>query len=354
MKREDLVKLFFSRQKLVSPEALSYLEGFSDKEVKDILERELDLVVLKNHITFLKRYEVVKNLVKKEHASEIEYLNTKFNKMKDILASRIDKKFISINKLLQTREDTYIIGMIKDIKEGEKTLVEVEDQTGSVTVSFDEPVKCDLDDVVLVQAIPSGKILYGKKIIYPDVPLREPVRGSGKGCFISDLHLNEAPESDVEKFFQWFNQENINYLFIAGDVENLETLEKHCENKLVFIIPGERDSQEIYPYLPMKTMKENIIPLSNPSIVNVGGINILMVHDFDLSMLKKRHLGDCLLKEDFLALDVVPDIVHYGHDHKPFVSNYKSITVVNSGSVLNEFKPVVVDFSTREWKQIQL
>jgi len=349
-----LVRLFFSRQKLISPDALSYLEGFSDKEVLNILERELDLVVLKNHITFLKRYEIVKNLIKKEPVSEIEYLNIKFNKMKDILASRIDKKFISVNKIIQTREDTYIIGMIKDIKEGEKTLVEVEDQTGSVTISFDDPVKCDLDDVVLVQAIPSGKILYGKKIIYPDVPLREPIRGNGRGCFISDLHLNEAPESDIQKFFQWFNQENINYLFIAGDIVDIEILEKYCDNKLVFIIPGEKDIEDSYPQLPLKTKKENIVCLSNPAMINIGGINILMIHDFDLSMLKKRHLGDCALKEDFLALDIVPDIVHYGHDHKPFVSNYKSITVVNSGSFLNEFKPVVVDFNTREWKQIQI
>ncbi|MBI4895154.1 MAG: metallophosphoesterase family protein [Candidatus Aenigmarchaeota archaeon] len=354
MKKEELVRLFFTRQKLISPEALSYLEGFSDKEVTNILERDLDLIVLKNHITFLKRYEIVKNLTKKETCNQIEYLNSKFNKMKDILASRIDKKFISINKITQTREDIYIIGMVKDIKEGEKTLVEVEDQTGSVTISFDDPVKCDLDDVVLVQTIPSGKILYGKKIIYPDVPLREPVRGNGKGCFISDLHLNESPESDIEKFFQWFNQENINYLFIAGDVVDLEKLEKYCDNKLVFIIPGEKDVEDDYPQLPLNPKKENIISLSNPSIINIGGINILMIHDFDLSMLKKRHLGDCLLKEDFLALDIVPDIVHYGHDHKPFVNNYKSITVVNSGSLLNEFKPVVVDFSTREWKQVNI
>jgi len=34
--------------------------------------------------------------------------------------------------------------------------------------------------------------------------------------------------------------------------------------------------------------------------------------------------------------------------------NYKSVTIVNSGSLLAEFKPVVVDFATREAEQVGL
>ena len=355
MKKEDLVKYFFNKGSLLSPDLLEYMSSFSDNEINSIVERKIDdIVITKSHVVDIKRYDVIKSLYEKTPPNQLNYLNSKFLGLMNIITGRIDKKFISINKILPSREDIYIVGMVKDIKEGEKTLVEIEDQTGSVVVSFDEPIKCDLDDVVVVQAIPSGKIIYGKKIIYPDVPLREPVKGSGRGCFISDLHLNEAPDEDINKFFQWLMQENINYLFVAGDVVDIERLEKFCGNNLVFLIPGEHDTKNDYPQTPLKTTKDNIISLSNPSMVNVGGINILMIHNFDLSMIKKRHLGDADIGEDYLVLDSIPDIVHCGHDHKPFVSNYKSITVVNSGSLLTEFKPVVVDFSSRDWKQVTL
>src|SRR3989338_6151702 len=263
----------------------------------------------------------------------------------------MDKKYISISNITPSREDIYMIGMIKDIKEGDKTIVELEDQTGSRQILFDENIKPDLDDVVAVQAIPSGKTIYGKKIIYPDVPLREPVKANGKACFISDLHLDEIPQTDIQKFYQWFNQQNIDYLFVAGDTMNIKEFEKHCD-KLTFIIPGEHDAKDSYPQLPLQTSNPNIVSLSNPSIVNINGINILMIHEFDQNMLKKRHLGNAPTQDDYLMLDIVPDIVHYGHTHKPFISNYKSITLVNSGSPLSEFRPVIIDFSTREWKQV--
>ncbi|MFH0837304.1 MAG: metallophosphoesterase family protein [Candidatus Aenigmatarchaeota archaeon] len=353
MNKEELVKIFFSKNKLLSPEALDTIESFSEKEIQDILIKKTDIVILNTQITDIKRYKIMKNMTKKEPIDDVKYLNTRFEKLKEIIISRLDKKYISINNIIPTREDIYMLGMVKDIKEGDKTLIELEDQTGSRMITFDEPVKVDLDDVVAVQAIPSGKIIYGKKIIYPDVPLREPVKGDGKACFISDLHLDEIPQSDLQRFFQWFNQQNINYLFIAGDTMNIKELEKHCD-KLTFIIPGENDIKEPYPQTPLETTNTNIISLSNPSMVNINGVNILMMHEFDQALLKKRHLGNIPTKDDYLILDIVPDIVHYGHSHKPFVSNYKSITLINSGSPLSEFKPVVIDLSTREWKQVTI
>ncbi|MBI5331946.1 MAG: metallophosphoesterase family protein [Candidatus Aenigmarchaeota archaeon] len=351
MKKEELVKMFFSKGMLLSSEALEHMQNFSDKEAQDILVKNKDIVLLKNQIIGIKRYEIVKNLTEKKIIDDMTYLNMKFENIKNIIISKMDKKYVSIGNITPSREDIYIIGMIKDIKEGEKTLIEIEDQTGSRMITFDEGIKADLDDVVAVQAIPSGKTTYGKKIIYPDVPLREPAKANGKACFISDLHIDEMPQSDIQRFFQWFNQQNINYLFVAGDIMDISEFEKHCD-KLTFIIPGEHDSKDSYPQTALKTTNDNIISLSNPSIVNINGVNILLIHEFDSAMLKKRHLGDAAIENDYLLLDTVPDIVHYGHTHKPFVSNYKSITLVNSGSPLTEFRPVVIDLETREWKQV--
>jgi predicted phosphodiesterase len=73
-------------------------------------------------------------------------------------------------------------------------------------------------------------------------------------------------------------------------------------------------------------------------------------------MLRRRHLGPSeeVLESDFLVIDCLPDIVAYGHDHKPLVNNYKATTLVNPGSLLTQAVPIVVDFKTREWKPIKV
>ena len=157
MKKEELIRMFFSKGALLSPEVLEHLQAFSEKEIQDILIKNTETVLLKAHITGIKRYEILKNLEKKDHIDEAKYLNMRFEKLKNIIMSKLDKKYISISNITPSREDIYMIGMIKDIKEGDKTIVELEDQTGSRQILFDENIKPDLDDVVAVQAIPSGK-----------------------------------------------------------------------------------------------------------------------------------------------------------------------------------------------------
>ena len=73
-------------------------------------------------------------------------------------------------------------------------------------------------------------------------------------------------------------------------------------------------------------------------------------------MLKKRYLGESktILPEDYLVLDVVPDIVLHGHTKNPEVSNYKSVTIINAGSPLTDFRPIVIDLPTREVEQINI
>jgi len=250
-----------------------------------------------------------------------------------------------------------VMGIVKEIKEKEgKKIMELEDLTTTVSIVFSD-VSADLDDVVAVRAISAGKILYGKEIIYPDIPLRSPAFGRGKACFVSDLHLKEAPTADVKNFFKWFGQSAIKYLFIAGDVEDVKKLEEYSSEltgKKIFLIPGNMDTTD-YPGLPLQT-GSGIVSLSNPAMVEINGVKILLVHNFDINMLKKRYLGQSkdILPEDYLVLEDVPDIVHCGHTHKPDIKNYKSVTIVNSGSPLDEFRPVVVDFSSRNVEQVQL
>ncbi|MBI5347303.1 MAG: metallophosphoesterase family protein [Candidatus Aenigmarchaeota archaeon] len=352
---EDIVKAYFSRGQLLTPEAADILASVGYKDVPG------KLVITKEDIFDADQkeaFKIVKNLDSKpkEFTTHdfVNFYNSKYEKISKIIQERTKKTFVSLNKLTALA-DVYVIGMVKDVKEKDgKFVLDIEDPTASRPVIFNENPGVELDDVLGIRAVSRGNVLFGKQVLYPDVPLRQPATGHGKACFISDLHLDEAPESMFADFIKWFRTQDINTLFVVGDIGDERTFEKIAgeEDKRIVVIPGDGD----YPALPVKFGAENIISLSNPASVQLNGLNILLIHDFSHAMLTKRYLGRSkdVLKEDYLILEDVPDIVHCGHTHKPFVENYKSITIVNSGSLLTEFRPVIVDFATREIRQVEI
>lgn len=357
---EDIVAKFLERGKLLTPEALEYIK---DKKLDDILKDILisdvqNTVVTRASIERTAQVRIIKNLAEKKKELTAEdfayFYKTKLDKIKDIIMQRTQKNFVSLNKLDSIRQEVYVTGMVRDIKHKEKPIVELEDITGTVQVIMEDTGDLELDDVVAVRAASGGKVLFGHQIIYPDIPLRRPSVGLGKACFISDLRLNEAPKAEFEKFLQWLEHQSIDMLFAAGDIGEKETFEelvtRYCSEQRVFVIPGEIDKEEEYPQTPLEFSRNNIISLSNPSMVEVAGLKILLIHKMDISMLKKRYLGKQkqILHSDYLVMDDVPDIVHHGHSNEPQVTNYKSVTIVNSGSLLGTFAPVIIDFSTRE------
>ncbi len=361
MQKDEIVRRFLEKGKLLSPDALAFLENteFSNDAYGNSIVIEKPKFKKESEA-----YRIIKNLTEKP--SEVgtgdfmRFFISKYEKMKAIIAERVQQDFVSLNKTDNFRSEIHVIGLVKEIKHQDKWIIELEDMTGAMTVVFEDQPAVELDDVIAVRAISAGRVLYGKKIIYPDIPLRQPTTGSGTACFVSDLHLNETARSDQERFFSWFEGRNIPYLFIAGDIGDnnvLETMiDKYCKDKTVFAIPGNVDTDKDYPQLPEKFNNKNIVSLSNPAMVEINGVKILLVHEGSIEMLKKRYLGKSklILPEDFLALEEVPDIVHCGHSHGPHVMNYKSVTMLNSGSLLGDFKPVVVDFETRNAEQITL
>ena len=368
-KRKEIVSRFFDKGHLLTPEALDFLAESKDYEKildasilvdKAIIEKD-DFAAFETKNDSVR---IIKNLLEKpsELTPDIfnSFLISKFEKMKALFMERTDKSFLSLDKIDNQRQEVYVIGMVRDVsREDGKMVVEIEDRTRSLKAVFTEPVPRTLpeeDDVVCIGGIGAKEVIFGKEIIYPDVPLREPSKGIGRICAISDLHLNEAPADRLVKFFDWLGKQDIKYLFIAGDTADYQRLaamvKEHIPDKTVFIIPGNMDDAN-YPGLPMKP-DGGIICLSNPSMVEINGIKVLLIHRFDQSFLKKRYLGrsSVILKEDYLVLDVIPDIVIYGHTHEPSVSNYKSITIANPGSLLAEFRPVVINLETREYQQL--
>lgn len=352
----DIVSRLLEKGKLVTPDALDYIK--SKKLEESLLSEIPGMVLTQSSIEKAAGTRVLKNLVSKKKeltaGDFAAFYKTKLEKIAEILLQRTQKNFLSINKLDNTRQEVYVLGIVKDIKNKEKTIVELEDLTGSVQAVLENQGDLELDDVVAIRAASGGKTIFGHQIVYPDIPLRKPATGRGRACFISDLHLNEAPIPAFEKFLHWFEKQGADTLFVAGDVGEPGTFQdmisRYCAGKTVFVIPGEVDKDEEYPQTPLDFTKKNIVALSNPAMLEFGGLRILLVHNMEISMLKKRYLGRPrqITESSHLVLDIVPDIVHYGHSHEPQITNYKSVTLVNSGSLLGRFAPVIVDFSTRE------
>lgn len=357
--KKSIVTAFLEKGKVLTPGALEHI--YSKGEMA--IDSSGFLISLEN-APAIDSIRVIKNLLSKppEIRTEdfIKFYSSKYDKMKNIILRRLQKNFISINRLDASRNEVFVLGIVKDIKEKDgKKHVELEDLTSSATVLFDE-INVELDEVIAVKAISAGKILYGKEVLYPDIPIRSPSKGSGKACFISDLHLEQAPRQDAERFFSWFAGQEIKYLFIAGDTGDKNIFQglvkDYCGGKKIFIVPGEADGDKEYPQLADEFTSSNVIGLSNPSMIELNGIKILLIHRFNMDMLKKRYLGKSrvILPEDYLVLDDVPDIVHCGNTHEPYVTNYKAVTIVNSGSPLSVFRPVIVDFATRDVEQARI
>lgn len=366
---EKIVKTFFNRGKLLTPGALEILKGRAG-EIEKVFDELKDREFLVDIQDFEKKEKdlsekviILKNLTekKKEITTEdfLHFYNVKYEKLKNIIAERTKKPFISLNKVDASRRDVCVIGIVKGTKKQDgKAHIELEDTTRSLTVVMEgDADEIRNEDVIGVEGVAGGKVIFGKRIILPDFPIRQPVTGKGRACFVSDLHLEESPKQDTEKFFKWFEKSEIKHLFVAGDVGDKEVfenlVEKYAYSKKIFVVAGERDDPD-FPQLAPIFRNQNIISVSNPSMVEINGIKILMIHKADMNSLRKRYVGDKILYADHLVLDIIPDIIHCGHDHKPMVTNYKSITIANSGSTLTTFRPVVIDFSTREAEQINL
>ncbi len=338
MNKKKMVGKFLSRGKLVTPHALESL--MTEKNTSLYLEKEglfttrhdFEKLVIKKNIT-----ESKKEMTTQDFTS---YYQSRYAKIREILVNEKPRPYVSIDKINRDFKQGFVIGMVRSVEDG----MVIEDMTGELKIQGKGP---EPDDVVAVEVV-RDKGLRAKNIIYPDVPLRSATTGNGRAVFVSDMHLDE--EKQGKKFLEWFNRKGVKNLFIAGDIGDQKTLEDNVSgNKRVFVIPGEADGND-YPQLPLN-LTNGIISLSNPSMVELNGLKVLMVHEFEKDMLVKRHMGEFIFPEDQMVLEEVPDVVHHGHTHQQSIDNYKSITMINSGSPKT---PVILDFKTRKYKVIEL
>jgi putative phosphoesterase len=107
--------------------------------------------------------------------------------------------------------------------------------------------------------------------------------------------------------------EGVDHIFHAGDIGDLTII-----NELETISPVSAIHGNIDPW-PIPTLYPNIL------ISDIGGKKILMKHD----ILDIREYSYELFKKR-----LQPDIVIYGHTHKPDSTLYRNTYYINPGSVV--------------------
>ena len=368
-------------------------------------------------------FKIIQDTSKKSYTSgEVEnliaYFQSRYEKLSDILSKRPDlKNYTKIADIDDGMESLSMILMVREIrtsKNGHK-IVEFEDDTGEISVLFSnkndelfrEAEKLVKDEVVGVIADKSKDkgFAFGQQIINPDI-LRIPEKEMDFGIvFLSDVHIGSLTfqEDAFERFIDWINcefgdeeqrkvAEDIKYLIIGGDIVDGIGVYPNQDKELaikditqqyneaarflgnirsdikIIIAPGNHDASRVaepQPAVPEEYANalyelDNVEFISNPGVVSLDGINVLIYHgrSFDdmvmavkeftyekndaimEELLVKRHLAPLYGErtplaselEDYLVIDEVPDVMHTGHVHVNSYRKYKGVHLINSGT----------------------
>ncbi|MBI4361814.1 MAG: DNA-directed DNA polymerase II small subunit [Euryarchaeota archaeon] len=344
----------------------------------------------------------------------VDYFQSRLEKVGSILRKRVSPR--TIDALRRTppgekSERTSLVGMVSDkgsTPRGEYLVLE--DATGSVKVFLNRPGEVMLDEVVAVSGNYKNGFLYADTITRPEIPTNHTPRvGEGAALFISDIHFGSKTflQDSWDRFADWLQDgdeggpspsatagnmgpaSKVRYLFVAGDVVDGVGVYPGQERDLaipdirqqyemaarafeqlppriqVIVAPGNHDAvrhAEPQPTLPREytsLFPKNVTFVSNPALVEAGGLRVLLYHGVSLldffkhlnidiahpdramvEMVRRRHLAPIYggavpiapEREDHLAIDQIPDIIHTGHVHTLGIANYRGVTLINSGT----------------------
>jgi DNA polymerase II small subunit len=368
-------------------------------------------------------FKIIQDMSKKSYTSgELEnliaYFKNRYEKLEKILSKRPElRNYTKIADIDDSQDSLSLILMVREIrssKNGHK-IVEFEDDTGNISILFSqnneelfaEAEKLVRDEVIGVIANKSDDrhFAFGQQIINPGV-LRVPDKEMDFGIvFLSDVHIGSLTfqEDAFLRFIDWINcdfgteeqrrvAEDVKYLIIGGDIVDGIGVYPNQEQELaikditqqyneaakflgnirsdikIIIAPGNHDASRVaepQPAVPEKYAKalyelDNVEFISNPGVVSLDGINVLIYHgrSFDdlvmavkeftyekndllmEELLKKRHLAPIYGErtplaselEDYLVIEEVPDIFHTGHVHVNSYRRFNGIHLINSGT----------------------
>ncbi|MFC7018438.1 MULTISPECIES: DNA-directed DNA polymerase II small subunit [Haloarcula] len=346
-----------------------------------------------------------------EYADFVAVFRDRYEKLASKLRGRVNHRPTDAIEAMGGGSEAALIGMVSDIRSTASGhwLVELEDTTGTFPclVMKDRPI-ADLvqhllfDEVVAVEGTlaDDGGILFVDSLYFPDVPRTHKPSTADRpvqAALISDIHVGsqEFMADAWHRFTDWLHTpeaERVEYLLIAGDmvegvgiypdqdeeldiIDIYEQYERFSEylkevpgDMEIRMIPGNHDAVRLAE--PQPGFDEELRDImtahdatvhSNPSVVTVEGVSVLMYHGVSLDeviaelpdeeasyeepyramyhLLKKRHVapqygGHTRLapeKQDYLVIEDVPDVFHTGHVHKLGWGEYHNVLALNSG-----------------------
>jgi DNA polymerase II small subunit len=343
------------------------------------------------------------------------YFGSRYHKLKEILQRKKELKTTQTMREAGNMQDLVkVIGMVNDVRttKNNHKLFELEDETGLANVLvhneneslFEKAEMVVKDEVLGVVGSRKGSLLIASQLINPGIPRIDEKPMDFSTVFLSDTHIGSSTflEDAFLNFIKWINgesgdkkqekiAENVRYLIVAGDIVDgigvypnqdkeliiKDIYEQYDEAARLFgeidgiqiiIAPGNHDAcrlAEPQPSIPEEYAKElyklkNVAFVSNPAVISLEGINVLIYHgrsfdDFAMTvkgmshqesdiimeeLLEKRHLAPIYGErtplasevEDHLVIEDIPDVFHTGHVHINAYKKYKGIHLINSGT----------------------
>ena len=327
MERKKILQQFLEKQIQLEPQLLDYLAE-SPEKVSFLLEKAIasgqtflrlkdvkDLLQERKEIKILKSRERERKTQTLDVNSFTQLLLKRYEVLKNLLCRRIElANLLSIRKVNPTTKIFSVVGMVFEKNRANSSIL-LEDPTGTLEISVPEE-KSRLvveDEVVGVLCKRSGSEIRAERIVFPEVPLRQPKKTS----------------KDVEVIFSQAPIPTNNYLFVFNGSEDDFVVEEY------------------------------------PTLVDVEGVKILVCkgswlkfyeEEFNLSrektlleLLKKRHLNpklhsSSILDDELFLLSEPPDILAVKSDsERTNWLNYKGVTIVVCGK-----ESVRINLRTRE------
>lgn len=267
--KDEIIRYFREREKLVTPDALELIlkdqdplalakDALSRTEGAWITEESLKPkppeVVVERATAFKAPAEDIKPQLRVFDECDVTGKSTSEGKVEDFIELFRDR-FRRLSHIIKERgpavrdietlkarrypDAIRVIGMVQTIKttKNEHRIIEMEDETGTLTVLIPksdqklirESQDVIPDEVIAVDGRLSRDLFIAKTLIRPDIAMHSPRRADEDVCvaMISDTHVGSKlfMRKNFERFLAWLNGAGnselagkIKYLTIAGDL----------------------------------------------------------------------------------------------------------------------------------------
>ncbi|MBI2667004.1 metallophosphoesterase [Candidatus Woesearchaeota archaeon] len=271
---------------------------------------------------------------------------SRYHYLESILRQRQElQQPLPIHRILQKKEKETVsfIGLVqeKNITKNGNLLLKIEDPTGIISLLVSKEKKelfalakdLVLDEVVGIQGMHQGTIVFAEQLVWPDIPVGELKKGEKEeyAIFLSDLHIGSKLflREPFQKFLEWLKgnlgneqqkavAQKVKYILISGDVvdgvgiypsqeeelavtdikaqyhEVSSLLNEIPHDKQIIMCPGNHDVVHLAEpqpafykeYIGKLTELPHVTLVSNPSLVTIGktptfsGFDVILYHGY--------------------------------------------------------------------------